>query len=296
MAETITVVTPVVDLSETREEAYDIEDVMDEYLLHVVQGYHRCGIIGLIRKTGYFIKSLNLLASLFIADFEFLDVHSTRDELITRLVEGEFTRTVISLVDEGGVGKTTLAKQVYDNEAVKGHFDCRTWITVSQAYNPCKLLMAMKKHFCLTVECDLGEIDMMKEVISQLRQYLQTKRCMIVFDDVRGIDLWGIMRHALPNNDRGSRIVTTMHNDAVASYKDTSFDLVKKLQSWSQESDWELFTRKEFRFESEGHCPEEQKQLSLEIIRKCQRLPLQIAAVAGLLFEWQKYMTHFVPS
>jgi disease resistance protein RPM1 len=42
---------------------------------------------------------------------------------------------VISVVGMGGIGKTTLTKKVYENESVKGHFDCHVSITVSQSYN-----------------------------------------------------------------------------------------------------------------------------------------------------------------
>ncbi|XP_024028473.1 disease resistance protein RPM1 [Morus notabilis] len=333
-------------VKQVREEAYHIEDVMDEYLLRVAQRSHLHGFIGLLHKTGHFFKSFKSrndvafaiksikaslreikdrgerygfnsleklgssssraltsferydprLGSLFIGEDEFMDVYSTRDELVTRLVEGELSRTVISFVGEGGVGKTTLAKQVYDNEMVKGHFDCRAWFTVSQAYNPDVLLMTMKRYFCPTFECNVGEIDMMKEVISQLRQCLQAKRYVFVFDDVWHTDFWGVMKYVLPNNDKGSRVIITTRNDAVvASCKDTVFDLVKKLQPWSQESSWELFLKKAFQFERDGCCPLELKQLSLEIVRQCQGLPLVIAAVAGLLstkekvlFEWKK--------
>lgn len=63
-----------------------------------------------------------------------------------------------------------------------------------------------------------------------MRQYLQTKRCVIVFDNVWHVDFWGVIRHTLPNNEKGSRIIITTRCDAiVASCKDTSFDLVKKL-------------------------------------------------------------------
>ena len=71
------------------------------------------------------------MGSLFIEDGEVVGIESTRDELISWLVGGPSRRSVISVVGMGGIGKTTLAKKVYENDSVKGHFDCRVWITVS---------------------------------------------------------------------------------------------------------------------------------------------------------------------
>ncbi|PON81106.1 hypothetical protein TorRG33x02_230650 [Trema orientale] len=39
-------------VKQVREEAYHIEDVIDEYLLHVEQRRHQRGFIGLLHKTG----------------------------------------------------------------------------------------------------------------------------------------------------------------------------------------------------------------------------------------------------
>ena len=237
------------------------------------------------------------LGSLFVEDDEFFDVGLTREELMTRLVEGQSTRMVISLVGTGGIGKTTLVKKVYDNEVVKGHFDCCAWITVSQSYNLEKLLRTMMQEIHQATEYLAGETGtIIERLISALRKYLETKRYIVVFDDVWQLDFWGFMKHALPNNDRGSRIIVTTRNEAVAiSCKDASCSLVEKLQPWPQEMAWEFFCKKTFRHEVHRCCPEELEELSQEIVKKCQGLPLVLATVAGLLstkeknvFEWRK--------
>ncbi|PON68625.1 NB-ARC domain, LRR domain containing protein [Parasponia andersonii] len=106
------------------------------------------------------------LGSLFIEEDELVGIDSTSEEIMRRLLEGTSTRTVISLVGTGGIGKTTLAKHVYDNGAVEGHFDYRTWVTVSQTCNLKKRLIVMAKHICP----DFGEITTMEEVISLLKR------------------------------------------------------------------------------------------------------------------------------
>ncbi|KAL5547971.1 hypothetical protein UlMin_003202 [Ulmus minor] len=237
------------------------------------------------------------LGSLFVEDDEFFDVGFSREELMTRLVEGQSTRMVISLVGTGGIGKTTLVKKVYDDEVLKGHFDCCAWITVSQSYNLEKLLRTMTQEIHQATEYIAGETGtIIERLISALRIYLETKRYIVVFDDVWQLDFWGFMKHALPNNDRGSRIIVTTRNEAVAiSCKDASCSLVEKLQPWPQEMAWEFFCKKTFRHEVHRCCPQELEELCQEIVKKCQGLPLVLATVAGLLstkeknvFEWRK--------
>lgn len=88
------------------------------------------------------------LASLFIEEDELVGFEKPRDEIVGWLVDGEvIDRSVISVVGMGGLGKTTLAKNVFDNPQVKGHFDCRAFLVVSQSYNVEALLRNMMMQF-----------------------------------------------------------------------------------------------------------------------------------------------------
>ncbi|EXB54528.1 Disease resistance protein RPM1 [Morus notabilis] len=230
------------------------------------------------------------LSSLFIEDDELVGIESTSKMLITSLVEEPSARTVISLVGEGGIGKTTLANKIFNDEEVKGHFDCHVWVTVSQSYDIDKILRIMKKKICPKVgQPAEEEIFTIEELISLLRQFLETKRYVVVFDDVWKTEFWDVIKHALPNNNNGSRIIVTARNSAVVdSFKETPFDVVHELKPWSSELAWELFCKNAFRYESQGKCPQELEDLSRRFVSKCQGLPLVIVAVAGLLSKKEK--------
>ncbi|KAL5547914.1 hypothetical protein UlMin_003145 [Ulmus minor] len=234
------------------------------------------------------------LGSLFIEKDEFVGLENESAALIRKLVEGSSARSVISLVGQGGIGKTTLTKKVYDEEIVKGHFELRAWVTVSQSYNLKKLLKNLKRQIC-TSEHGMEEMD--KEVeqqIQDLRDSLEKKSYVVVFDDVWQEEFWGVIKSALPNNNMGSRILITTRNVVVAN--SAPCDLVQ-LQTWSPTSTWELFCKKAFQSEFQGRCPQDLEHLSCEIVNKCQGLPLAIATIAGLLstkkkveLEWQRVL------
>jgi len=239
------------------------------------------------------------LSSLFIEEAEIVGFEGPREELFCWLLDGEAERTVISVVGMGGLGKTTIAKQVFDSQKVTAHFDCRACITVSQSYTVRGLLIKIMKQLCKETEEPLlkmlHKMDDMSLVI-EVRKYLQHKRYLIFFDDVWQEDFSDQIEFAMPNNNKGCRIIITTRMMHVADFFKKSFLVhVLNLQLLPPNKAWELFCKKAFRFELDGECPPELKSMSEEIVRKCKQLPLAIVAIGGLFStksktrtEWQK--------
>lgn len=70
------------------------------------------------------------MAPLYAEEAEVVGFDDPRDILKDWLIEGRVELTVIFVVGMGELGKTTLAKLVYDNMEVYACFDCRAWISV----------------------------------------------------------------------------------------------------------------------------------------------------------------------
>ncbi|KAK9006970.1 hypothetical protein V6N11_019300 [Hibiscus sabdariffa] len=302
-----------------REAAYGIEDVIDEYMLYVAKHRDQHGFMAFLKKIavreiGNKRRRLNInfteregssrghvdpRAGLhFVESDALVGVESSRDELVGRLNGGESMRTVISLVGMGGLGKTTLAKKIYDD--VKDHFDCYAWVTVSQSYDTVERLRSMIRRFHESKKelppDGINDVMDAEELINKSRDYLQYKRYVVVFDDVWHGEFWRIIQSALPENNNKSRIIITTRCMRVQEFcKQTCLVHVHKLQHLSLEMAQELLCRAAFRFDQQKECPDNLKSLSFEIARKCDGLPLAIVAIGGLLstkgkdvFEWKR--------
>ena len=237
-------------------------------------------------------------ASLYLDDTDIVEIEFHRDNLISWLVKGLPHRIImLSILGMGGLGKTTLAKKVYDHQTVRGHFDCQAWISVSQSYNIEDLLRSMIKQFCeVEMKSPPSGMDSMDEesLMLSLRNYLQQKRYVVVFDDIRKIDFWEDIKHVLPDNNKASRIIITTRKCEVVNFCKKSCPVyVHQLQPLPPKKEWELFCKRAFRNDFGGHCPLELEELSQEIVEKCQGLQLAITSIGGLLSTKHKTLSEW---
>ncbi len=80
-----------------------------------------------------------------------------KKEIIDLLIiqDGRTNVNVIPIVGIGGLGKTTLAKLVYNDEWVVSHFEMRMWVCVSDDFDVTRLIKEILKSAKGTIDENL---------------------------------------------------------------------------------------------------------------------------------------------
>lgn len=91
--------------------------------------------------------------------------------LLAKLLDDrEEKRFMISIFGMGGLGKTAIARKLYNSGDVKRRFDCRAWTYVSQEYNTRDMLMRIIRSLGVASAEDLEKIKLFAE--EELEVYL----------------------------------------------------------------------------------------------------------------------------
>uniref|UniRef100_A0A0D9XZF5 NB-ARC domain-containing protein n=1 Tax=Leersia perrieri TaxID=77586 RepID=A0A0D9XZF5_9ORYZ len=132
---------------------------------------------------------------------------------------------VLPIVGLGGVGKTTLAQKICNNQRVKAHFDMILWACVSDDFNSKRLAKEVIQSS--KIETSFDNLDSLRSI---LKDIVESKRFLLVLDDiwddvmVDGGQEWQRFCAPLSNAFQGSMILITTRLHKVAD-KNTLVDI-----------------------------------------------------------------------
>nr|UBY07248.1 NBS-LRR disease resistance protein [Dasypyrum villosum] len=209
-------------------------------------------------------------------------IDGPKKELVSWLTDTQEKLKVVAIVGFGGLGKTTLAKQVYDT--VGGQFSCKIFFSVSQRPDMSSLLRGLQSE--LNMEEELTQPHEVQHIIGRLREYLTHKRYLIVVDDLWDQSTWNIMSCIFPEVGNGSRVIVTTRVEDVAIWAcRDDHECVYRMEPLKEQDSRMLFCNRVF---GSGYaCPLPLKKVSDEILKKCGGLPLAIITIASLLASRQ---------
>ncbi|PIA44119.1 hypothetical protein AQUCO_01700024v1 [Aquilegia coerulea] len=233
--------------------------------------------------------------ALFLEEFQLVGIDGPREEITGYLLKTDRTTLgVVAIVGEGGLGKTTLVKKVYDSPKVEGHFPHRAWITVSQTFDAKSLFESLVKQLFPELEGAERETMELIELKQMLNVNLRGKRYVVVLDDIWNLDAWREFKNAFAiDNNSGSKIIVTTRYKSVANTCIQDYGNIYSLQRLNFEDSWKLFSKKAFKLNIENASEQVLKNRSVKFLKKCDGLPLAIVAISGLLSmkqssEWDK--------
>ncbi|TVT96845.1 hypothetical protein EJB05_57920, partial [Eragrostis curvula] len=303
---------------EVREASYDMEDILDTFLVDWLFGMMRnlfkrrkiAVAIDDIRDildevaarhrrytaaemvVGPAPPAVDPRLTAMYQQVTLIGIHKPKGKLISMLSSSQGDQAasnkkvkIVSVVGVGGLGKTTLVKAVYDE--IISRYNCGAFVSVGRQPDLRKVLRDVliklnKKYMNWANMAILDE----GLLIDELREYLGSKRYLIVIDDIWDTKSWKIIKCALVDGNDGSRIIATTRNSDVAPGE------IYKLEKLSYENSKDLLCTRIFGMEGawpDGHLDE----VSDKILKKCDGVPLAIITMASLLVgksreEWSE--------
>nr|XP_023878184.1 putative disease resistance protein RGA3 [Quercus suber] len=183
--------------------------------------------------------------------------------IIERLLDSKIEENVavLPIVGIGGLGKTTLAQFVFNDEEIESYFEKKLWVCVSDDFD---LKTIVEKILESAKGSKLGSLEI-NTMINDLHKEIDGKKYLLVLDDLWNDDSkkWDGLKGLLKGGAIGSRILVTTREEKVAKISKTIEPYF--LKGLNEEESWSLFKQKAF---ENGQEPENLriKEIGMEIV------------------------------
>ncbi|CAH8256474.1 unnamed protein product [Arabidopsis lyrata] len=273
-------------IADRRGLAFDME-ALSKRIAKVIRDMQILGVQQVIVNE-YDTQSLQerqrVMRQTFSSDYEdhLVGLEKNVEQLVGYLVE-EDSSQVVSITGMGGIGKTTLARQVFNHEMVKHHFDGVAWVCISQQFTRKFVWQTIFQK--LSSKQDEPRDSNMSEMELQdkLFQLLETSNSLIVLDDMWKEEDWDIIKPVFPSK-KGWKILLTSRNENVAIRADP-LCVIFQPECLTPDESWTLFRRIAFCRENatQSKVDVEMEEMGEQMIKHCGGLPLAVKVLGGLL-------------
>ncbi|TVU26657.1 hypothetical protein EJB05_29211, partial [Eragrostis curvula] len=189
---------------------------------------------------------------------------------------------VFAIVGVGGIGKTTLAKNIFNNEIIQQEFQKKIWVSVNQDYSDTELLRR-------TIEAGGGNQTAGTTMVMlqlTLKETLDGCKTLLVMDDVWNYRAWvDVLKTPLTSAlAQGSCVLVTTRNYRVARgmMAEEPYHNIEKL---NPEDAWSLLKKQVVRNVNDESQVDMLKDIGMGIIEKCDGLPLAVKVMGGVLLQ-----------
>ncbi|KAM0069334.1 putative virus X resistance protein-like, coiled-coil [Helianthus debilis subsp. tardiflorus] len=186
--------------------------------------------------------------------------------------------SILPIVGMGGVGKTTLARLLYNDSKVKGHFELKAWVCISDDFDIFKISDTIFQD----VTKENKEFKDLNQLQTALAEQFRNKRFLLVVDDVWSENYgdWENLVRPFLSCAPGSRIIMTTRKEQLL--KKLGFGNLDCLESLKYEDALCLLALHAFGVDNfDSHTT--LKPLGEGIVKKCACLPLALKAIGRLL-------------
>ncbi|AQK67387.1 Disease resistance RPP13-like protein 4 [Zea mays] len=196
--------------------------------------------------------------------------------LVPRMLrEGKKKVDVFAIVGAVGIGKTTLAREIYNDDRMTENFPICVWVDMSKNLSELDFL----KTIIRGAGANVGVTENKEELLILLASAL-SKRFLLVLDDLESPSIWdNLLKDSLGDGVVRGRILITTRNEEVATSMKATIHHVDKMDP---ESAWALLCN-----QVDAECNSEElatlKDVGIKIAEKCDGHPLAIKVIAGIL-------------
>ncbi|XP_068314321.1 putative disease resistance protein RGA3 [Pyrus communis] len=198
---------------------------------------------------------------------------------------------VIPIVGMGGMGKTALAQQAFNDENVKACFEIKIWVCVSDPFDEIKTAKAI-----VSGAKGVGpNSDTLQDLFQCMFESIKGKKFLLVLDDVWTDEQrkWEKLKLPLTQSGaHGSRILVTTRKKEVADMVGDPTHTIY-LERLSEENCLSIFNHMAFYKRDKDGVLE---AIGKEIAKKCKGLPLAAKTLGSLMRykktrkEWQEVL------